>query len=156
VNSGTQRFVIEIGSVNTVARFFRTFSVKVAGKFEKFLPLHKSHVKQLIQPPFIAKDTFIKSKKLYIIIWFFIKIIVKIFSGLLSATFCQILPFYGLQFFPAMDNFLGPLLSYLAEISAKVAAQTCTPTSALHVIRKKSLSRGKPKLEAKNCLPCFE
>jgi hypothetical protein len=42
----------------------------------------------------------------------------KIFSGLFSATFSQILPFYGLEFFPAMDNFLGPLLSYLAENSA--------------------------------------
>jgi hypothetical protein len=40
------------------------------------------------------------------------------FSSLFSATFCQILPFYGLQFFPAMENFLGPLLSYLAENSA--------------------------------------
>jgi hypothetical protein len=43
---------------------------------------------------------------------------VKIFFGLFSATFCQILSFYGLQFFPAINNFLGPLLSYLAENSA--------------------------------------
>jgi hypothetical protein len=43
---------------------------------------------------------------------------VKIFLGLFSATFCQILPFYSLQFFSAINNFLGPLLSYLAENSA--------------------------------------
>jgi hypothetical protein len=40
----------------TVARLFRTFSAKVVGLFEKILPLHKSHVKQLIQTPFIVKD----------------------------------------------------------------------------------------------------
>jgi hypothetical protein len=42
----------------------------------------------------------------------------KIFSGLFSATFCSFLPFCGLQFSPAMKNFLPPLLSYLAENSA--------------------------------------
>jgi hypothetical protein len=36
--------------------------------------------------------------------------------------FCHFLPnfaiYHGLQFFPAMDNFWGPLLSYLTENSA--------------------------------------
>jgi hypothetical protein len=56
------------------------------------------------------------------------------FSGLFSATFCQILEFYGLQFFPAMDNFLEPLLSYLAENSA-IWQQWCWPDFTLMGLR---------------------
>jgi hypothetical protein len=36
------------------------------------------------------------------------------FFGLFSATFGQIQPFSGHQFFPAKNYFLGPVLSYLA------------------------------------------
>jgi hypothetical protein len=42
----------------------------------------------------------------------------KRFFGLFSATFEQIRRFSGHRFFPAKNNFLGPVLSYLAEKSA--------------------------------------
>jgi hypothetical protein len=55
-SSQGQFFKAAFYSRSTVARLFRTFSAKGAGKFEKILPLHKFHVKQLIQTPFKAKD----------------------------------------------------------------------------------------------------
>jgi hypothetical protein len=44
-----------VGFYSTVARLFRTFPAKVAGKFEKILLLQKCRVKQLFQTPFFAK-----------------------------------------------------------------------------------------------------
>jgi hypothetical protein len=39
-------------------------------------------------------------------------------TNIFRPLFCHFLPFYSPKFFPANDNFLGPLLSYLAENSA--------------------------------------
>jgi hypothetical protein len=48
---GTWSFYVFI----TVARLFRTFPAKVAGKFEKVLLLNKCRVKQLLQTPLEQK-----------------------------------------------------------------------------------------------------
>jgi hypothetical protein len=48
--------LLELNMGLTVARLFPTFPAKVAGKFEKILPLIKCLVKQLFQTPFRAKD----------------------------------------------------------------------------------------------------
>jgi hypothetical protein len=43
-------------TTRTVARLFRIFPAKVAGKFEKILPLNKCCGKQHFQTPLMAKD----------------------------------------------------------------------------------------------------
>jgi hypothetical protein len=42
----------------------------------------------------------------------------KEFSASFLKLLRQIRPFYGHQFFPAKNDFLGPVMSYLAENSA--------------------------------------
>jgi hypothetical protein len=49
---------------NTVARLSRTFPAKVAGKFEKILPLNKCRVKQLFRG-LIQQKTLHKNLKNY-------------------------------------------------------------------------------------------
>jgi hypothetical protein len=92
--------VISLRRFSTVARLFQTIPVKVAEKFEKFGHYGKYCEKQLFEhlfynrskKQFTIANKFLliameNSKKIHIILWFFLLIIGKTFSVLFSATF---------------------------------------------------------------------